>query len=265
MRLYERDYIKKPPTKEEIDEYNSIKKSEINSNSKLGRINKEHFYPKAIKQYKSLFPNNYIETSYYQNNDSVDETTGKFYDLIHAPNTNERDILRFINHTPAFYIVAGILNWYHFGHHKAFVFPEFVLGSYRADYLLIGSGSGGYEFIFVEFELPNGRITLQSGHEGQAIRSGNNQIRDWKHEIESNFESFSAELKKYTHKDTLPNEFIKYDSSRFHYVVVAGTREDYNETTYRDRRVAIQQENVKKLHYDNLYDEACRINGKHTF
>ena len=39
------------------------------------------------------------------------------------------------------------------GNHGAYLFPEFQLGSsYKADYLLLGKSSGGFEFIFVELE-----------------------------------------------------------------------------------------------------------------
>ena len=35
---------------------------------------------------------------------------------------------------------------------------------YRTDYVLIGKASGGYEFVFVEFEKLDGRITIKDGH-----------------------------------------------------------------------------------------------------
>ena len=104
-----------------------------------------------------------------------------------------RCCLRFINHKPAFYIPASILyaGGFAFGHHDLYLFPEFKLGDkYRADYVLIGSGSGGYEFVFIEFESPNERITLKDGHSGQAIRKGNFQLSDWKRWIESHSNIF---------------------------------------------------------------------------
>ena len=55
------------------------------------------------------------------------------------------------------------------------------------------------------------------------------------------------------------------DSSRFHYAVVAGLREDYNEATYRDRRNKATQQNILTLHYDNLYDKACELETAQSF
>lgn len=44
---------------------------------------------------------------------------------------------------------------YNFGHHDAYIIPEFMLGnSYKVDYLLIGKSSRGYEFVFIELEKP---------------------------------------------------------------------------------------------------------------
>ena len=64
------------------------------------------------------------------------------------------------------------------GHHGAYLFPEFPLGtSYKADYLLIGNGSGGHEFIFIELENPKGNITLQNGELGNTFRKGILQVR----------------------------------------------------------------------------------------
>lgn len=134
----------------------------------------------------------------------------------------ERDVLRFINHRPAYHIIAGVFKYYNFGHHDAYVFPEFALGKYIADYLLIGKSSGGYEFVFVELEHPNGRTTLKSGHEGEAFRKGTYQIYDWKAEIEAHFSASFVTITKYSNKSSLPKEFSEYDSSRFHYAVVAG-------------------------------------------
>lgn len=267
MNLYERDYIKNPPTTAEIQEYEKILCSdkEETGNRKFGKINHRRSYPQAIRDSNSLFPNNHIELFDLQNLKTMDTLNDDFLNLIHNPNTNERDILRFINHQPAYNIIAGIFKFYNFGHHDAYVFPEYVLGKYIADYLLIGKNSGGYEFILVELEHPNGRITLKSGHEGEAFRKGTYQIYDWKEEIEARFLSSFATIKKYSNKTSLPKEFSEYDSSRFHYVVVAGLRQDYNETTYRDRRTKAEQQKILTLHYDNLYDKSCELVTAQSF
>ena len=69
---------------------------------------------------------------------NMEQLNEEFCALIHDANTNERNVLRFINHRPAYHIIAGVFKYYNFGHHDAYVFPEFALGKYIADYLLIG-------------------------------------------------------------------------------------------------------------------------------
>ena len=54
-----------------------------------------------------------------------------------------------------YYHIIGSIIWglsINIGNHGAYLFPEFQLGnSYKADYLLMGKSSGGYEFIFNPF------------------------------------------------------------------------------------------------------------------
>lgn len=267
MNLYKRDYIKNIPTKQEIQLYEDILYAERETvgGRKYGKRNLRRLYPVAVRHYNSLFPNNHIELFDFQNEGNMEQLNKEFCVLIHDENTNEREILRFINHKPAYYIIAGVFKYYNLGNHDAYVFPEFALGKYIADYLLIGKNSGGYEFIFVELEHPNGRTTLKSGHEGEACRKGTYQVYDWKAEIEAHFSTSFAIIIKYSNKPSLPKEFEEYDSSRFHYIVVAGLREDYNEATYRDRRYKAVQQNILILHYDNLYDKACELERAQSF
>ena len=255
------------PTKQEMQLYEGILCTERKAvgDRGFGKINHRRLYPAAVRHYDSLFPNNHIELFDFQNEGNMEQLNEEFCALIHDANTNERNVLRFINHRPAYHIIAGVFKYYNFGHHDAYVFPEFALGKYIADYLLIGKSSGGYEFVFVELEHPNGRTTLKSGHEGETFRKGTYQIYDWKAEIEAHFSASFVTITKYSNKSSLPKEFSEYDSSRFHYAVVAGLREDYNEATYRDRRNKVTQQNILTLHYDNLYDKACELETAQSF
>ena len=267
INLYKRDYIKSVPTKQEMQLYEGILCTERKAvgDRGFGKINHRRLYPAAVRHYNSLFPNNHIELFDFQNEGNMEQLNEEFCALIHDANTNERDVLRFINHRPAYHIIAGVFKYYNFGHHDAYVFPEFALGKYIADYLLIGKSSGGYEFVFVELEHPIGSTSLKSGHEGEAFRKGTYQIYDWKAEIEAHFSASFVTITKYSNKSSLPKEFSEYDSSRFHYAVVAGLREDYKEATYRDRRNKATQQNILTLHYDNLYDKACELETAQSF
>ena len=76
------------------------------------------------------------------------------------------------------------------------LFPEFQLGGlYKADYLLVGMSSGGFEFIFVELKNPYGKITLKDGQSGAEFRNGISQLEDWKRWLPSNYSSFGEIIK----------------------------------------------------------------------
>lgn len=278
MNLYERDYIKKPPTIEELQEYKEIQELETQV-TPIGKNNLRYLYPPAVRHHDSLFPNNHIELIDYRIKGEltglkpeINALTEKFQDLIHAPDTNERDILKFINHEPAFFIPASILiaGGFTFGNHDLYLFPEYPIGPigkdiYKADYLLIGKSSGGYEFVFIEFEKSNGRITLKTGHYGEAIRKGNYQIHDWIKWIEPHSTYFFERLSTFKGTATLPKELTAYDSTRFHYVTVAGLRSDFDETTYWEKRKQKKESGITLLHYDNLYDSAKELNNRNSF
>lgn len=263
MKLYKTDYSVKP----QIESSQHTESSQV-TKRRFGSIFNE---PIELRHYNSLFPNNHILLMQYKKDnhitDETNELTEKFYSLIHDDKTKERDILNFINKTPAYHIIMSILNAgiYMFGNHGTYLFPEFPLGNtYRADYLIIGKSSGGYDFLFVELESPNGSVTIKNGQLGVVYRKGQIQIYDWQNWIEGNFDIFSDYLNTQKGHMPLPIEFVKYDSTRFHYAVVAGLRSDYDETTYRLRRKETTN-NLLLLHYDNLYDAAIGLNERNTF
>lgn len=190
----------------------------------------------AARHFMSLFPNNHLDIVDLQQIEQLTSSIEEFYQIIVNLTSNERSILSWIREEEAYFIIASIMKGsYSFGHHDAFLFPEFQLGnSYQVDYLIVGKNSGGYEFIFVELEHPNKNITLKDGHIGDAIRKGERQVTDWKYWLESNYTALYETFKKYKSRDQdLPEEFMKFDSSRIHYVVVAGRRDDFNKKTYQ--------------------------------
>lgn len=266
MKLYERDYLQKP-MKSEMKEYELILEEEKKDRG-IGRIKSYSRYPEAIRHHYSLFPNNHIDLIDWKKSGKMGELTDEFSKIVHNVESKEMDILRFINHKPAQYIIGSLLSHKDFGHHETYIFPEFSIsnGTYYADYLIIGKNSGGYEFVFVELEAPNNSTTLKSGYEGQATRSGLNQISDWKYEIETNFKLIANEFEKYCiDVSKLPTEFRKYDSTRMHYMVIAGLRKDYNDVTYRSRRTKAKNQGIDMYHYDNLIELSRSLEDKITF
>lgn len=153
------------------------------------------------------------------------------------------------------------------GNHGAYLFPEFQLGSsYKADYLLLGKSSGGFEFIFVELESPYGNITLKDGQLGAEFRDGISQLEDWKRWLPANYSSFGEIMRKYKNSAfDLPEEFYVLDMSRFHYVVVAGRRTDFRDKTYIIKRERKKADDIDIIHYDNLFDFSNNLIGKQTY
>ncbi|MDG4655873.1 DUF4263 domain-containing protein [Ectobacillus antri] len=217
-------------------------------------------YPPAVKRFTSLFPNNLL----FANDIKEDETSHilneNFLDVLNSESSTERTIINFIKDNQAYFIIASILQYYSFGHHETYIFPEFQLGtSYKVDYLIVGKGSGGYEFVFIELEHPNRNIVLKAGHEGEAFRKGIQQIHDWKFWLNASFHSLHETFRKYKNpQKDLPEEFLITDPSRWQFVVVAGRRSDFSEKMYTKAR-DVKQNGILLLHYDNLYDKTKDI------
>ena len=111
------------------------------------------------------------------------------------------------------------------------------------------------EQIAAELEKANGRVTLQNGQLGQVVRGGEHQIEDWKKWIDSNFHKLKDFFDEERNQEkSLPLEFCEYDSTRIHYVVVGGTRDDYNDKTYEIRRRKLKETNILIILLPNRKD-----------
>ena len=261
-RVYARDYtlLTADETEKKIEYQKQITEVDILN------IKPMEYYPLAVRHNVSLFPNNHIELLGMKEQDDIPALNSAFLHLIEKEGCLEREVLNFINQTPAYHIVGSILkDRFPFGHHELYLFKEMWLGKeYRTDYVLIGKGSGGYEFVLIEFEKPDGRITLKDGHWGEAFRKGTYQVHDWRAWMDANFEEFSHDLASVKGNVAWPQELQKYDRTRFHYVVVAGRRDDFTATTYRSARTE-RQNDVLMLHHDNLYDSSVQLETSKTF
>lgn len=251
---------------EEEKRFAQVKRCERITGS-MFRKNLFRKYPRAARHNQQLFPNNYLDVVELKDADKLRQKLGKFRSLLGMRKCTERDVLRFIKSNKAYFIVASILKRYQFGHHEAFLFPEFPLGnSHVADYLLVGKSSGGYEFLFLELEDPVRKSVLAKGAFGKTSRKGLEQVDDWKSWLDSHFASLREVFKSAKKPGTaLPDEFSDYDSSRMHFAVISGTRKDYSEKTYRLRRDKHKNGGVLVLHYDNLVDDAEAIIGADTY
>ncbi|MEH1940918.1 MAG: Shedu anti-phage system protein SduA domain-containing protein [Nostoc sp.] len=268
MKLYDRDY--RILTSDEEAEFRLLKEQEVVKEVGSIKIRESlfHKYPKAVRHYISLFPNNYMDILELQDREELNNKLACFQQLLNSKDVNERSILKFINEHRAYFIIASLLSkYFDFGHHATYLFPEFQIGnSYRADYLIIGRSSGGHEFVFVEIEAPKGRITIAEGDLGEVFRKGIKQLRDWKHWLDRNYSSLKETFDKSKRADVaLPDEFVTMDSSRFHFVVIAGKRSDFTNDIYEIRREERKDKNILLLHYDNLIDTAADVIGRKTY
>lgn len=256
-------------TANEKEEWETVKQKEITESGIPGfRRPLMWQYPKAVRCFLTLFPNNYLDPEELSDIERLNYIASELDKLLGNNAVTERSILDFIRDKKAYFIIGSILlNNYKFGHHETFLFPEFLLGnSYKADFLLVGRSSGGYEFVFVELESPVGRIATKNGDLGEVFRKGLSQIGEWNAWLEANYVSLQETFQKYKHPEiSLSDEFIRLDKTRIHYALIAGKRKDFSNKTYRIRREFIDKQKTTILHYDNLSEDAKAVIGKNTY
>ena len=203
--------------------------------------------------YKSLFPNNYLSHGELKSTEFKQAIID--FETLLNDDISERQIIDYIKSKRAYFIIGSLLTRFDFGHHDAYLFPEFPLPpTYKADYLVVGKNSGGYEFIFVELENPKGDIIANGGEWGTTVRKGIKQIEDWDSWIDANFSHLKLVFDTMCKTgELLPNEFYQLDKTRIHYVIIAGRRKDYSQKTYNRRRRK-RKDGLLIMHYDNLVD-----------
>jgi len=259
-KLYDRDFFALSREENECKEKYLATTSSLDISSLIPYSD----LPRAVRQNMSLFPNNLVVLRDLKRIYDLNSINNKFDQIIHREGALEREVLNFINRTPAYHIVCGILmDRFQFGHHECYLFKEMSLGEkFRADYVIVGKGSGGYEFLLIEFERPDGRITLKSGHWGECFRKGEFQVNDWKRWMDAHHLQFFSEVSSY---EEIPTEFLEYDTTRFHYAVISGLRGDFDDTTYRDAREKAQNEGIQMIHHDKLLENAVELLNRKTF
>jgi hypothetical protein len=222
----------------------------------------KYYANKNLRHYDSFFPNNYLDLDdIKENRDLYKEKLLAFYNVLEDPNTSERQLLNQINTTESHFIVASLLNDTIYGHHDRYIFPEFELPpSFKADYLIVGKNSFGYNFLFVELENPYGRITQKDGDLGEVYRKGLNQIEEWTTYLEKNFPILKTVFEKQLNPEKqLPDEFCQLDKTKIEFAVVAGRRNDFQPKTYRIRNKTWKNSGILIRHYDNLIDNAKNV------
>jgi hypothetical protein len=262
----DRDY--RVLTADEKAQWESVKRKEHKENIGALKVSKSLFreYPEAVRRHKQLFPNHYLDVVEL-NGENLPFAINELTTVLSSADVSERKLLNFINSNKYFFLIGSLLKkYYNFGHHEAHIFREFPLSTtYIADYLVLGRNSDGWHFVFIELESVVGRITNSNGDFGSVIRKGISQIEDWELWLERNFGALQEYFRKHKNSDVeLPEEFIRFDKSRIHFVVVAGRRENFKDKTYRMQRKS-NEKNHLIIHYDNLLDAGELLIGAATY
>ena len=117
----------------------------------------------------------------------------------------------------------------------------------------------------MECESINGSIIIKDDVFGESIRKGKTQVENWSFYLEQQWNNVYYKLLEKANDDTsLPKEFTYYDSSRIHFLVVAGRRSEYTDVAQRRIREE-EKHRVKITNYDRWYETACRKSNTITY
>ena len=123
-KLYEKDYLilSNDEANEKADYLKSVETIDIANIKSYSELSL------AVRHNLSLFPNNLVVLQDEKDKCDLVSINSEFNALIHKEGVLEREVLNFINHTPAYHIPCGILmDRFQFGHHECYLFKELWL------------------------------------------------------------------------------------------------------------------------------------------
>lgn len=134
-----------------------------------------------------VIPDRFICLPRHRDDLDFDMESDMFLNVVDSAK-KENDVQRYIKDNKKWFIPGSLFRNYDFGHHEAYIVPEQPLGSeYKADYLLLGRNSIGYQIVLVEFEDVNVDYRLKNANtESGPVRKGLTQIMDWKRWMDEN-------------------------------------------------------------------------------
>lgn len=131
--------------------------------------------------------------------------------------------------------------------------------------MLVGKSSDGFHFVFVECESINGSVITNDEVFGESIRKRKTQIENWLFFLEHQWNDvYYKLLEKANDNSSLPKEFTYYDSSRIHFLVVAGRRSVYTENARRRVREE-DKKGIKIINYDRWCETALKKTNTITY
>jgi Domain of unknown function (DUF4263) len=184
--------------------------------------------------------------------------------------TSERPILKWLKQKKNACILPLAVKMFRLG---KYVVPEFNFGTdYRADFVVMGPFSGGFDIQFIEIEPPNVPLFTRAEIPAKRFAGALAQVRDWKAYVEKNRDIVLKELAKSAEKKALlrnPKDSFSPRSpysllSPWHpeagfnwgYHIVIGRRTSLSEEHLGKKASFHSTDSVEVMTYDRLIDAA---------
>ena len=134
-----------------------------------------------------VIPDRFIRLPRHRDDLDFDMESDMFLKVLDSAK-KENDAQRYIKDNEKWFIPGSLFRNYDFGHHEAYIVPEQPLGAeYKADYMLLGRNSIGYQIVLVELEDVNVDYRLKNSNtESEPVRKGLTQIMNWKRWLDEN-------------------------------------------------------------------------------
>lgn len=148
-----------------------------------------------------------------------------------------------------------------------YVVCEFPFGSdYRADFVVLGGYSGGWEIHFIELEPPDAPLFTKSGVMAKRLNGAVNQVDSWRMFIEQNRQEVLRELSKYAMNHDLlrgpstaePTDSVGWrlshpkTSLHVYYDIVIGRRANLNRSELVKKAAFGSNHNIEVMTYDRF-------------
>lgn len=205
----------------------------------------------AVRHLQSRYPENFIDNLTLPI--SAEWYIDQYNQLLNA-SIDERPLQKFFQANP--FMIASILQNTDFGHHKRYVFPQFqIANKYRPDFVVSGTNSQGYGWIFIELQSPNCHILLKNGQASEQAREGLHQIRTWQDWFGNHLDFAKTGM-----------DMEGLHESRMLYYLIIGRRDNYQdeENKWRDREMKVDK-SLRIISYDRLIDNFITVISNGNF
>ena len=204
-----------------------------------------------------VIPDRFIRLPRHRDDVDFDAESEMFRGVLDSAE-KENDVQRYIKDNQKWFIPGSLLRNYDFGHHEAYIVPEQALGAeYKADYMLLGKNSIGYQIVLVEFEDVNVDYKLKNFNtESDPVRKGITQIMDWKRWLDEHRSYFIQSSGLESISGIIPSWGIYYS-------LVVGRRSRMDEIANQMRGQKMRETpGLSIVSYDRLVDNIkMLING----